>query len=306
MSRGHENRSEIPQWNRLTPCVLRCLTDGQVHHRREILHGVKEQISLTDDQREERLNSGDLRVDNRIGWAISHLRKAFLIESPSRAHFSITDAGRLWLEEHPDGMDSAEASAFFNRYWPKPSGPDTSTEQLADPTDGDPDELMDNAQNANRQSLGVELLESLRESDPAFFEQVVVDLLLAMGYGGAEKRGIVIGQSGDGGIDGVIDQDALGLDQIYVQAKRYKEGNNISSETIQAFVGAIHGRSAQKGVFFTTSAFTPNAKNYAKSVPTHLVLIDGERLVNLMMKYRVGVQIKNTYYSLELDKDYFD
>ncbi len=165
---------------------------------------------------------------------------------------------------------------------------------------------MDNAQNANRQSLGVELLENLRESDPAFFEQVVVDLLLAMGYGGAEKRGIVIGQSGDGGIDGVIDQDALGLDQIYVQAKRYKEGNNISSETIQAFVGAIHGRSAQKGVFFTTSAFTPNAKNYAKSVPTHLVLIDGERLVNLMMKYRVGVQIKNTYYSLELDKDYFD
>ena len=164
---------------------------------------------------------------------------------------------------------------------------------------------MDNAQNANRQSLGVELLENLRESDPAFFEQVVVDLLLAMGYGGAEKRGIVIGQSGDGGIDGVIDQDALGLDQIYVQAKRYKEGNNISSE-IQAFVGAIHGRSAQKGVFFTTSAFTPNAKNYAKSVPTHLVLIDGERLVNLMMKYRVGVQIKNTYYSLELDKDYFD
>ena len=165
---------------------------------------------------------------------------------------------------------------------------------------------MDNAQNANRQSLGVELLENLRESDPAFFEQVVVDLLLAMGYGGAEKRGIVIGHSGDGGIDGVIDQDALGLDQIYVQAKRYKQGKNIGSETIQAFVGAIHGRSAQKGVFFTTSAFTPNSKEYARSVPTHLVLIDGERLVNLMMKYRVGVQIKNTYYSLELDKDYFD
>ncbi len=154
--------------------------------------------------------------------------------------------------------------------------------------------------------VGIELLSRLRESHPDFFEQAVVDLLLAMGYGGAEQRGTRIGGSGDGGIDGVIDQDALGLDRIYVQAKRYKEGSNIGRETIQAFVGALQGFGATRGIFLTTSAFTPLAITYADNVQSRVILIDGQRLVALMIKYRVGVQVKKTYTAVEIDADFFD
>ncbi|QWT24212.1 restriction endonuclease [Subtercola sp. PAMC28395] len=149
-------------------------------------------------------------------------------------------------------------------------------------------------------------MQRLRESHPAFFEEAVVALLLKMGYGGAEQRGKRIGGTGDEGIDGVIDQDALGLDRIYLQAKRYKQGNNISRETIQAFVGALHGFGASRGVFITTSAFTSAAVAYANGVPIRVILIDGDRLVNLMIKYRVGVQARQTYAVVEIDSDFFD
>ena len=165
---------------------------------------------------------------------------------------------------------------------------------------------MDTAEKANRQRVGAELLTALREADPEFFESVVVDVLLAMGYGGAHGHGAAIGRSHDGGIDGVIDEDALGLDKIYIQAKRYAEGNNVGQPEIQAFVGALHGQAAQKGVFFTTSSFTSSADTYAGAISTHLVLIDGQRLVDLMMHYRVGVQVQRTYVTLELDQDYFE
>lgn len=177
---------------------------------------------------------------------------------------------------------------------------------VADADIFDPVEQIEDGINRIEAEVGEELLERLRDSHPDFFEQAVVELLLAMGYGGTEQRGRRIGGSGDGGVDGVIDQDALGLDRIYVQAKRYKAGNNISRETIQAFVGALHGFGASRGVFLTTSDFTAAAVEYANAVQSRVILIDGDRLVGLMIKYRVGVQVRRTYSTVEVDSDFFN
>jgi restriction system protein len=172
--------------------------------------------------------------------------------------------------------------------------------------DIDPIEQIESGINRIHADVGDALLLRLRESHPDFFEQAVVDLLLKMGYGGAEQRGKRIGGSNDGGVDGVINQDALGLDRIYVQAKRYADGNTVGREAIQAFVGALHGVGASRGVFITTSAFTSGARDYVKAVPSRVILIDGVRLVGLMIKYRVGVQVRQSYDIVELDEDFFE
>ena len=169
-----------------------------------------------------------------------------------------------------------------------------------------PDTALDAAMDRINAEVGADLIQRLREGHPDFFEEAVVKLLLKMGYGGAEQRGRRIGGSGDGGVDGVIDQDALGLDRIYVQAKRYADGNTVGRETIQAFVGALHGVGASRGVFITTSTFSSGARQYAENVPSRIILIDSARLVSLMIKYRVGVQVKQSYDVVELDEDFFE
>lgn len=301
--------SQVPPWSRLTAPVLRTVLDGNVYRRREIVSLTREKSGVSASGIAETLNSGELRINNRVNWAIQHLSKAALIEVVTRGHYRITEAGTAWLKKYPEGMDYAEANKFFSPFWPSSS----TQEVVESPIPAEQvssiqsvDETMDSAERTNQRTVGAELLKVLRESDPDFFETVVVDVLLAMGYGGAHGKGAAIAKSHDGGIDGVIDEDALGLDKIYVQAKRYAEGNNVGSQAIQGFVGALHGKAAQKGVFFTTSTFTPAARNYANSIPTNLVLIDGERLVDLMMHYRVGVQARRTYVTLEIDQDYFD
>lgn len=302
-----EFESQVPPWSRLTAHCLRALSNGEIKSRRGIRLEATLLANLPEGAVEERLDSGGTRLDQRLNWAISHLSKAELIEQTARAQYRVTDKGREWLVEHPDGMDYSEARIYFTPFWPQRIARiKQAVEEDSPPSTEDPDELMDAAQANNRASVGQLLLEQLRASDPAFFEQAVVDLLLKMGYGGAEKRGTTIGRSGDGGVDGVIDEDVLGLDRIYIQAKRFAEGNNVPADRIQAFVGALHGKAASKGVFITTSRFTPAAERYAVSLPTQVRLIDGGRLVALMMKYEVGVQTKATYTTLEIDQDYFD
>lgn len=154
--------------------------------------------------------------------------------------------------------------------------------------------------------VAAQLLKRLRDQQPAFLEQAVLDLLVKMGYGGAEGRALRIGGPGDAGVDGVIDQDALGLDQIYVQAKRYGADNSVSRETVQAFVGALHGKNVNHGIFITTSHFTPAAVAYADAIGSRVILINGTRLADLMIKYGVGVQAKSTYTIAELDENYFE
>lgn len=300
--------SEIPPWSRLTAPVLDTMTDGEVWRRRDIISAARKLSGVSEAGMTETLNSGVLRIDDRLGWSVDNLSKAQLIEAVARGRYRITEAGRTWLQEHPKGMNYGEARTFFSPHWPKPSSSPEPAEapSVEAPSLQNSGEVMDAAEKANRQRVGAELLAALREADPEFFESVVVDVLLAMGYGGAHGKGAAIGRSHDGGIDGVIDEDALGLDKIYIQAKRYSEGNNVGQPEIQAFVGAMHGQAAQKGVFFTTSAFTSSARTYTAAIPTHLVLIDGQRLVDLMMRYGVGVQVQRTYVTLEVDQDYFE
>lgn len=304
--------SIVPIWPAFVIPVLRVLEDGRTLHRKDVADEAAVIAGLSREARSETLQSGGFRYEQRLGWALSHLSKASWVSRPTRGHYAITDAGRVALERFPQGFDYALAREVLKPFWPTAvkktvtaSTPGGDIAQ-ADADILDPIEQIEDGIRRIEAEVGEELLSRLRDSHPDFFEQAVVDLLLAMGYGGAEQRGRRIGGSGDGGVDGVIDQDALGLDRVYIQAKRYKAGNNISGETIQAFVGALHVFGATRGVFLTTSAFTPAAINYTSKVPSRVVLIDGPRLIDLMIKYRVGVQVQETYTAVELDADFFD
>jgi restriction system protein len=301
--------SEVPIWPVFVSHVLRVLDGGETLHRRDIVSRTIESAGLSEAARAETLNTGGLRSEQRLGWAISNLLKAGWIERPARANYCVKAAGREWLANHPAGInDFSTARLLFAPFWPQSGArkPVVSEVEETLVTDVDPIEQIESGVNRIHSDVGDALLTRLRESHPDFFEQAVVDLLLRMGYGGAEQRGKRIGGSNDGGVDGVIDQDALGLDRIYVQAKRYADGNTVGREAIQAFVGALHGVGASRGVFITTSAFTSGARDYVKAVPSRVILIDGARLVGLMIKYRVGVQVKQSYDIVELDEDFFE
>lgn len=298
------SESEVPPWSRLTQHVLEVLSDGSVQRRRDLTRRAVEVSDISEAGLAERLQSGGNRAIDRADWAVGHLAKAGLIEAIKRGHYVITPEGREWLKQHPDGMSYREAHSFFGPYWktstatePEESGPENDNTSPVD--------LMERAQLMNEKKVQAEILDNLRAADPTFFEHVVVEVMKAMGYGGAEQRGTVTSLSHDGGVDGEMYEDALGLETIYLQAKRYAEGNTVQTPAIQAFVGAIHGKGAQKGVFFTTSRYSEGAKNYAATVPTRLVLIDGVRLASLMIKYRVGVQEKHRYAVVEIDQDFF-
>jgi len=281
-------------------------------HRKDVFDEAAEIVGLSPAAKAETLRSGGYRYEQRLGWALGHLLKASWIDRPSRGHFAINDRGRTALKEYPQGFDYAEARKIFAPFWRnetrKQVGPEVEDVELvhAGTEILDPIEQIEDGISRIEAEVGEDLVNRLRESHPDFFEQAVVDLPLAMGYGGAEQRGKHIGGTGDEGIDGVIDQDALGLDRVYIQAKRYKAGNNISRETIQAFVGALHGFGATRGAFLTTSAFTAAAVSYTSNVQSRVVLIDGPRLIALMIKYRVGVQVRNTYTAVEVDAYFFD
>jgi restriction system protein len=301
--------TEVPIWPALIIPVLQALSGGETLHRKELFDRAATEAGLSASAKAETLSSGGLRYEQRMGWVLSHATKAGWVDRPLRAHYAINDLGRSWLKKTPDALSYAEARALFAQYWPKQSSrsaTDKNHEEAIVLDSLEPVEQIENGVNRIRADVGEQLLERLRNSHPDFFERAVVKLLLAMGYGGTEQRGQRIGGSHDGGIDGVIDQDALGLDRVYVQAKRYQEGSNISRETIQAFVGALHGVGATKGVFISTSDFTQHAREYARSVPSQIILIDGQRLVDLMIDYNVGVQTKETYSVVDIDEDFFE
>ena len=299
---------ETPIWPAFLVPVLQSLSSGETLHRKDVIRRAADHAGLTESARVEVLSSGGLRYEQRIGWAMSHLSKAGLLDRPQRAHYAITDAGRSFLMENPNGLDYAAAREYFRPFWPqraaRTDGADSAAEE--DLAVLDPIEQIEDGIRRNHVVVASELLDRLLESHPDFFEQAVVDLLLGMGYGGVEQRGRRIGGTGDGGVDGVIDQDSLGLDQIYVQAKRYQPGSNVGREYIQAFVGALHGVGATRGVYITTSSFTESARQYARGIPARVILIDGERLVSLMIKYSVGVQTAREFRAVAIDDDYFD
>lgn len=302
--------SSMPTWEGFVRPVLELLGDGSVRSRRELLRLVPDLVGLSLEQRTESLPSGQSRADNRIGWAITELFKAEALARPERARYAINDLGRSLLARYPGGItrnDLLEIPAY--REYIESSRSSVRPEQVAaavEVSELDPVEQIEQGVQRINADIGAHLLRRLREQDPAFLEQSVLDVLVAMGYGGTEGEARHIGGSGDGGVDGVIDQDKLGLQRIYVQAKRYAADNTVGREAIQAFVGALHGRNVTNGIFITTSRFSPGAIAYANTIGTRVVLIDGARLAELMISYGIGVQTRDTYRVVELDEDYFE
>lgn len=300
----------VPSWPFFIRPTLEALEGEQLQTRQEILSFVKANCRLSQEALEATISSGQTVLANRLGWAISTLVKSNWISRPSKGVYQITTEGQKWLEANrTTDLTYSDAHKIFKRYWQqKPSKNITETPQQPLSSDGDqtPIESIENSIGVLAEATKGELLSRLRASDPTFFEKAVIKLLLAMGYGGAEQRGRQIGGTGDGGVDGVIDQDALGLEKIYVQAKRYAETASVGSATIREFIGALAIKGVSSGVFITTSSFTQSAKDTAASPSHSIALIDGAKLASLMIKYRVGVQIKQIYEVFELDEDFFD
>ncbi|TFD48581.1 restriction endonuclease [Cryobacterium sp. Hh11] len=303
----------MPKFPLFRAATLRVLSDGQTWARRQLEEAALDEMQLSEEIRGERFKSGGQRANNRVGWSISMLQRAGAVERPERAQFQITEFGRELLARHPEEITDATLRAIpaFQDYVVRRNGkksgnavPEVITD--APVADEDPIELIEAGIAAFESEAASELIRKLREKHPDFFEQAVVDVLNKMGYGGTEERGRRLGGSGDGGVDGVIDQDALGLNRIYVQAKRYGEGNSVQRPEIQGFVGALAGKGAAQGVFVTTGLFSKGAREYVMQIPSRVVLIDGPRLAELMIRYRVGVQIKRTYEVVEVDEDYFE
>lgn len=302
----------IPKWHGFMAPILQVLADGHPRTRSELTKQAMDGAGLSEELRSVRLASGSLKAKGRVGWAISHLIAATALARPDNALYVITDVGQDLLQKYPNGLAAAQLREIEAYRRHKAEVRAARRESSATPDveildeDADPTDVIEAAIDRIHAETGSSLLSRILASPPEFFEHAVVELLLKMGYGGAEQRGRRIGGSGDGGVDGVIDQDALGLDRVYIQAKRYAQDNTVGREAIQAFVGALHGFSASKGVFITTSRFSQGAKEYAASVGTRTILIDGTRLVSLMIKYRVGVQVKRSYDVVELDEDFFE
>lgn len=299
----------IPDYQTCMLPFLLHLRDGAEHTLRDTEEALSEHFRLTPAERAELLPSGQQAVfRNRIGWARTYLKKAGLIESTRRAVFKLTERGAQTLATNPQRID-----AKFLEQWPefmafRNAVPENST--LHQPSDwplasGTPEEAIELAHQGLREQLAQELLLRIMACSPTFFEQLVVELLVKMGYGGSRRdAGERIGQTGDGGIDGIIKEDRLGLDTIFIQAKRWQ--GSIGRPEIQKFVGALQGQRARKGVFITTSFYTADAVDYASRIDTKVVLIDGQKLSALMMDFDVGVSTTSTYVVKRIDSDYFE
>lgn len=291
--------------------LLKIVSDGKEYHNRELIELLAVQFNLTEDERKEMLASGTQPIfDNRVGWAKTYLKKAGLLDSPKRAIFVISDLGRKTLSEKPEAIDAnylKKFDSFLDFQNLSRVGNDNDSTINKSIEEITPEENLENSYQRLRISLAAELLNKVLELSPSFFERLVVELLVKMGYGGSIKdAGRAIGKSGDEGIDGTIYEDKLGLDIIYVQAKRWNLGNTVGRPEIQKFVGALAGQGAKKGVFITTSSFTREAKDYAPRNDTKIVLIDGEQLSQLMIDYNIGCSTHQNYEIKKLDLDYFD
>ncbi|NLJ54444.1 MAG: restriction endonuclease [Intrasporangiaceae bacterium] len=300
-------------WDEFMKPVLEVLTDGEIQRRRALYDLVADHVGLTDEERAETLNSGQLKFHNRIGWATSYLNRVGALDRPSRGHYSITDVGRKLLADHPEGIAERDLRALAGdadapHTWHALQAMEQrgAEDQAVDSAELDPIEQVEQGIARIHADVASDLLQRLYSHEPAFFEQAVLDLLMAMGYGGAEGKATRTQLSSDGGIDGVVDQDALGLSRIYVQAKRYALDSSVGRPEIQAFVGALHGNQANQGVFLTTGRFSSGARQYAETIGTRVILIDGERLAGLMIRYGVGVQTKRTVHIVEVDEDFFE
>lgn len=288
----------IPDYQSLMLPVLRVAAQGDTRVP-AVATRIADQLGLTDDERDELLPSGRQRIlHNRIHWAKFYMSKAGLIDVPTRGRFKASADGLMLLAKEPKRIDVELLKTIpqFADFYTASASTSTSTEaplaEAAVTALSTPEEQIDAAQNVLDAALRAELLQRIMANSPSFFERVIVELLVGMGYGGShEDAAKRLGKSGDGGIDGIIDEDRLGLDRIYIQAKRYGAANSVQRPEVQGFVGSRVGLGASKGVFVTTSSFSPGAQAYVGPLSQRVILIDGERLTSLMLEHEVGVRM---------------
>jgi restriction system protein len=296
----------IPDYQTCMLPLLKFYADGQEHTFREAVEALAKEFRLKDDERREMLPSGQQEVfDNRIGWARTYMKKACLIEATRRGVNKITDRGLNVLKKKPAKID-VNYLAQFQEFKDFRALRHTRTEEEPelDLNNKTPEESLEGAYLKLRGDLAADILQRLKTCSPTFFERLVVEVIVKMGYGGTRKdAGKAVGKSGDGGIDGIIKEDKLGLDAIYIQAKRWE--NTVGRPEIQKYVGALTGQRAKKGLFITTSEFSSDAEDYVSRIDAKVVLIDGETLAQLMIDHNVGVSTVGTYEIKKVDSDYF-
>jgi restriction system protein len=297
-----------PDYQSIMLPLLRFAADGNEHSMREAIEDLTEKFGLTDAERKELLPSGQQPTfDNRVAWARTYLSKAALLEATRRGHFRITQRGREVVAKNPPEINVKFLEQFpeFIEFRTKRREPGEAAEVAGAENLQTPAELLEIEYQKLREDLSAELLTMVRECSPAFFERLIIDLLVRMGYGGSRKdAGKAVGRSGDEGIDGIINEDRLGLDVIYVQAKRWQ--SPVGRPEIQRFAGALQGHRAKKGILITTSAFTRDAEDYVARIDSKIVLIDGDQLAQLMIDHNVGVAPVASYATKRVDSDYFN
>ena len=300
----------IPDFQSLMLPVLKALSGGAETPVSEVRTRVAAAERLTPEDVRELLPTGRQPVfTNRVSWAMIHMERAGLAARVRRGVYMLTEDGKRLLAQAPTRIDLNVLRNYpaYVEWRTGKSAPSINDGIVVPPPEDTPEEALDRAARQLRDALEADVLNRVRGASPSFLEKVVVDLLIAMGYGsGDAERGRVTGRSGDGGIDGTIREDALGLDEVYVQAKKYAAGNTVGESDLRNFAGAIDAAGTTKGVFVTTASFTPAAKDYVKRSPKRIVLIDGEELAHLMVTHDIGVRRKMRYEVKRIDEDYFD
>ena len=301
----------VPGYQEFMFPILKCLYDGGQYHKKKICEKMIEVFNLTQEQLDERLPSqSEPTYINRVGWAITYMKKAGLIDSPTRACYVITDEGKKLVDNNVINLNTKYLRKYPSFVDFQKSSHDTSVKETVDVAKDDetPYEKIVSYNAVIKKSICDDLLNKILEQSPYFFEQLVVDLLVSMGYGGnIEDAGKATKKSGDEGIDGLIKEDKLGLDTIYIQAKRYKKDNLVGRPTIQQFIGALQLKGARKGILITTSDFTKEAiEAVSYSTTVSIVLINGLKLVDLMYEHNIGVGVEKVIQIKKIDNDYFE
>lgn len=300
---------ENPKYSDLYTVILRTLKDGQIHSKKELKQAVIEEFRLDLEAQQVMLASGNQTIlDSRVGWATTYLKKALVISSPNRGQFQITQRGTDLLAKFDEINELVLLSfpEFKTFKHNRPSKGNASDTGVAI-EDTSPREVLEQAYREYNQTLKEELLAELYRMDPYRFERLVVDLLVKMGYGLPEPSGNWRKFSGDEGIDGIVNADPLGFESIYIQAKRYQEDTKVGRPALQAFIGALAGHGAKKGLFITTSSYTKSAIEFAeKNLNAKIVLVDGSSLAQFMIDHELGVSTENTFHLKKLDSDFFE
>ena len=298
----------IPDSQSIMLPLLRLLSDGKEHSSQECIRTLADYYNLTEEETREPLPSGKgILFNNRVAWGLAHMFKAGVLQRPKRAHYQLTVRGREVLASNPDKINLKYLDQFPEHIaFCKPADPqETETSKSLQPAPADtPEEALESAHQELKETLASDIIQAIMQCSPEFFERLVVDVLVRMGYGGSRKEaGQAVGKAGDGGIDGIIKEDRLGLDIIYIQAKRWE--SVVGRPEIQKFAGALQGNRAKKGIFITTSSFTRDATEYVTLIESKIILIDGARLADLMIEHNVGTTTVATYEVKRLDSDYF-